>query len=99
MSFGDQNTLVLMVTSQLNDLVIKTQLFGDQKLLTRGKVQFISIYYKLKLINHKEKTKNQKFEERLLNVISSPHLDIMTQIDAIAYNISFVYFCCMLLFK
>ena len=34
------------------------------------------------------KNKNQRFEERLLNVLSNPHSDIMAQIDAIAYNIS-----------
>ena len=48
------------------------------------------------------KTKNQRFEERLSNVISNPHSDIMAQLGAVAYNISlqfFVYFCCMLLFK
>ena len=34
------------------------------------------------------KTKNQRFEERLLNVISNPPSDIMAQIDAVAYHIS-----------
>ena len=38
------------------------------------------------------KNKKQRFEERLLNVISNPHSDIMTQIDAVAYNISLQFF-------
>ena len=34
------------------------------------------------------KNKSQRFEERLLNVISNSPSDIMAQIDAVAYNIS-----------
>ena len=36
----------------------------------------------------KNKKKNQHFEIRLLNLISTPHSDINTQIDSIAHNIT-----------
>jgi hypothetical protein len=32
--------------------------------------------------------KNKHFEKRLLNLISNPHQDMLTQIDSIANNIS-----------
>ncbi|CAF3945257.1 unnamed protein product [Rotaria sp. Silwood1] len=32
--------------------------------------------------------KNQRFEKRLLNLISTPHQNVLTQIDSLAYNIS-----------
>lgn len=35
-----------------------------------------------------KKNKNQRFEERLVNIISNPHVDVLTQIKSIAYNIS-----------
>ncbi|CAF1478786.1 unnamed protein product [Rotaria sordida] len=35
-----------------------------------------------------KQNKNIRFEQRLLNVISNPHADILAQINAIAYNIS-----------
>jgi len=35
-----------------------------------------------------QQNKNIRFEQRLLNVISNPHADILAQINAIAYNIS-----------
>ena len=34
------------------------------------------------------KNKSQRLEERLLNVISNPHSDIMAQFGAAAHNIS-----------
>ncbi|CAF4319240.1 unnamed protein product [Rotaria sordida] len=36
----------------------------------------------------KMKKKNQRFEKRLLHLISTPHSDILIQIDSIAHNIS-----------
>ena len=36
----------------------------------------------------KHKKKNQRFEARLLNLISTPHPDILTQIDSLAYNVT-----------
>jgi hypothetical protein len=35
-----------------------------------------------------QQNKNQRFEERLLDLISNPHADILAQIHSIAYNIS-----------
>ena len=46
-----------------------------------------SIILQIKAGQPERKNKNQRFEERLLNVISNPHSDIMVQIDAVAYNI------------
>ena len=43
----------------------------------------------IKASQPQRKSKNQRFEERFLHVISNPHSDIMAQIDAVAYNISF----------
>ena len=36
----------------------------------------------------KRKKQNQHFEKRLLHLISTPHLDILIQIDSIAHNVS-----------
>jgi len=36
----------------------------------------------------KRKKKNERFEKRLLHLISNPHQDILTQLDSIANNIS-----------
>jgi hypothetical protein len=36
----------------------------------------------------KTKKKNERFEKRLLHLISNPHQDILTQLDSIANNIS-----------
>ncbi len=36
----------------------------------------------------KNKKKNQNYELRLLNLISTPHLDVATQIESIAHNIT-----------
>jgi hypothetical protein len=39
--------------------------------------------------NHrKSKKKNELFEKRLLNLISNPHQDMLTQIDSITNHIS-----------
>jgi hypothetical protein len=40
----------------------------------------------------KNKKKNQHFEMRLLNLISTPHADIITQIDSIAHNVTLQFF-------
>ncbi|CAF4311825.1 unnamed protein product [Rotaria socialis] len=36
----------------------------------------------------KSKKKNERFEKRLLHLISNPHQDILTQLDSIANNIT-----------
>ena len=73
-----------------------------QKLIDEENEIHVNIL-QIKADQPQRKNKNQRFEERLLHVISNPHSDIMAQIDAVVYNISlqfsFVYFCCMLLFK
>ena len=42
----------------------------------------------------KNKKKNQKFETRLLNLISPPHSNMNTQIDSIAHSITLSFLFC-----
>ena len=58
-----------------------------QKLIDEENSIHFSIL-QIKAGQSQRKNKNQRFEERLFNVISNPHSDIVAQIDAVAYNIS-----------
>jgi hypothetical protein len=44
--------------------------------------------YKLKLDKPQKKNKDQRFEQRLLNLLANPHTDILAQLHTIAHNIS-----------
>ena len=59
-----------------------------QKLIDEENAIHVNIL-QIKAGQPQRKNKNERLEERLLHVISNPHLDIMAQIDAVSYNISF----------
>ena len=58
-----------------------------QKLIDEENLIHVSIL-QIKAGQLQRKNKSQRFEERLLNVISNPHSDIMAQFGAVAHNIS-----------
>ena len=58
-----------------------------QKLIDEESSIHVNIL-QIKADQPQRKNKNQRFEERLLNVISNLHSEIMAQFDAVAYSIS-----------